>query len=686
MSGSGKTVFQVVKVLNHSSALVAEVKGGDSRTGRLRETREPRMVLEGVGSLWLVTGEKDEPKQVLEDLEELPDVSLPMVSPLSSTIRASSEFELPANVEAFSLPGHFKTTTFTTVTRILAAYSARGIDYEEVIRQLREGRLEIPSREVIAIEVAKGAWLTSHFVRLPSGSYGLSPGADPRALPLKTIENRPDSMKLPSGLLIFLSEPRWSLATEKDVRPESEVIESAERWLGRSKLAADKTPDVGDAVDLLRHHVAATVNDDEKADIAAAARLLAGRQSILDILPQILAKDTGFQKRVQEFELQERERLKESLRSKVEAEIDAEKARLDEIRSEIAEADARLAVAGQRELLLRNEAEKHDEVMKTRIAEAASQLQGNAAAQGDHLRRELDELRDLVLQMPSHSPSVLPARPAEMSEQERPVNDRASAFAEVVEPKADEDARKNIIAGLASATGLTQASVIAILLKSTEQVPLLVGERASGTAADIAAAVGGDDSAVAFCDPSRISWQDLMHDETSGLAAAVAKARANPDTLVPIAICGITNGPCEYWIPQFVESRRVGRLPRNLAIIASAGVDGSRVSVPDSVLRFLMPVEVPDSAKPVRRLFAGSWPADLDANRANLADAIDVLSQSEAFENGALQRAAKTLSRLPRGATMADVAKLLVQQAKWLASISGDGQYEFKNRFKNIEG
>ncbi|WP_092990555.1 hypothetical protein [Rhizobium sp. NFR03] len=639
------------------------------------------MVLDGVGSLWLVTGEKDEPKHVLEDLEELPDFSVPMVSTLSSTIRASSEFELPATVEAFNLPGHFKTTTFVTVTRILAAYSARDIDFEEVVRRLREGRLEIPSREIIAIEVSKGDWLTSHFIRLPSGSYGLSPDADPRALPVKTIENKPDSMKLPSGLLIFLSEPRWSLETEKDVRPEHEVLESAERWLGRSTLAVESAPGDANAVDLLRHHVATTVNDDEKADIAAAARLLAGRQSILDIMPQILAKDPAFQKRVQEFELQEQERLKERLRSKVESEIEAEKARLGEIRAEIAEADARLAVAGQRELLLRNEAEKHDEVMKARIEEAAKQLQGGAIEQTDHLRRELDELRDLVLQMPSHPTTVVVSAAEEIPEPQRPdVNGTA------VGPKADEGARKSILAGLASATGISQADLMAILLKSTDEVPLLVGERASGVAADIVAAIGGEDSAVAFCDPSRISWQDLMHDETSGLAAAVAKAKANPDILVPIAICGITNGPCEYWLPQFVESRRIGRLPRNLAIVASAGIDGSRVSIPDSVLRFLMPVEVTNSAKPVRRLFAGSWPAEFDANRSNLADAIDVLTQSEAFENGSLQRAAKTLSRTPQGMAMAEVAQALVRQAQWLASVSGGGQYEFKNRFKNIEG
>jgi hypothetical protein len=99
-----------------------------------------------------------------------------------------------------------------------------------------------------------------------------------------------------------------------------------------------------------------------------------------------------------------------------------------------------------------------------------------------------------------------------------------------------------------------------------------------------------------------------------------------------------------------------------------------------------MPVEVPDSAKPVRRLFAGTWPAELDADRRNLADAIDVLTQSEAFENGSLQRAAKTLSRAPQGMAMTDLAKPLVRQARWLASVSSGGQYEFKNQFKNIEG
>lgn len=685
MSGSGKTVFQVIKILSHGVAMVAEVREGQSSIGKIRETREPRIVLGGVGSFWLVTGEKDEPKLVLEDLEESRDISLPMVSVLTSRIRASSEFALPANVEAFHSAGQRKITTFATVTRILAAYSPRDITFEEVVVRLREGRLDIPLGEIIAIEVRPGEWLTTQFARLSTGLFGLSPGADPRSLFVTTIENRPESMRLSSGLLVFLSEPRWTLATEKDLRPGQEVLESAERWLARAKLAVDGRPDSGDLVEVLRHHIATTLGPDEKADLSAAARLLAGRQSILDVIPQILARDTAFQERLKEFETAEKERLKEALRFKLETEIEAEKARLAEIRSEIAEAETRLAVAGQRELLLRSEAEKHEEAIRARIVEAATQLHRNVVAQGDHLRRELEELREMVAQIPVPAAAVAYAPPAD---ERPPVEARENVSASPLEAMemADEGARKSIVAGLSSATGLTQADIVAILLKATDEIPVLIGERAAGTAADIVAAVGGEDSAVAFCDPSRISWQDLMRDETSDLAAAVAKAKVNPDLLVPIAICGITNGPCEYWIPQFIESRRAGRLPRNLAIVASAGVDGSRVSVPDSILRFLMPIEVPDRARPVRRLFAGPWSADLDSNRANLADAIDVLSQSEAFESAALQRAAKTLSRVPPGAAMAEVGKAFVRQAKWLASISADGQYEFKNRFKNIEG
>lgn len=684
MSGSGKSVFQVAKLLSHSVAIIAEVKEGDSGVGKIRETRESRMLLGGVGSFWLVTGEKDDRNLVLEDLEETCRPYLPMVSPLTSTIRANAAFELPGKVEAFYSPGQHKIRTFTTVTRLAAGYSPRDIGFDEVVSRLREGSLSIPVGDVIAIEVRPGDWITSQFVRQPSGLYGLAPGVDVRSMLVTTIENRPESMRLPSGLLVFLSQPRWSLAQESDLRPEHEVLQSAEKWLARSKLAADGSHDEsGDIVERLRHFVSTTVHPDEKADLTAAARQLARHQSLLDVMPQLLARDTVFRKRLQEFELQERERLKDALQSKLEAEIQAEKSRLAEIRTEIADAETRLAAAGQREVLLRNEAEKHDEAIRARIAEAAKQIQSSENARDASFREEVGLLREMVSTLKQQAPAVTRGpleAPVIIKAEDRQDNEARA------KRHADEDARKSIVAGLSAAIGLTAADIAAILLRSTEDIPVLIGERASRTAADIVAAVGGEGSAVVFCDPSRISWQDLMRDETSGLAIAVEKAKSNPDVLVPVAVCGITNGPCEYWIPQFVESRRIGRLPRNLAIVASAGVDGMRVSVPDSILRVLMPVEVPDTTKEVRKVYAGCWPADFDFDRGRLADAVDLLSQADTLKADVLQRTAKLLSRTPPGVAMADVGKVFLRHAQWLASISSDGQYEFKNYFKNIEG
>ncbi|MBY3144078.1 hypothetical protein HFO63_00440 [Rhizobium laguerreae] len=644
------------------------------------------MVLGGIGSFWLVTGGKDEPKLVLEDLDEPRQATWPMVSSLTSPIRGNAIFDLPSTVEAFDSPGRRKVISFATVTRILAAYSPRDIRYDEVVVRLRECRLAVPSGEVMAIEVRSGEWLNTQFIRLSSGLYGLSPGADARSIFVTTMENRPETIRLPSGLLIFLSQPRWSFAEEKDLRPEHEVLASAERWLVRSKLALDGSPgDGGDIAEGLRHLVASSVDSEEKADLSAAIRLLAGRQSLLEVMPQMLSKDPAFQERLKQFELEEKDRLKAALQSRLETEIQSEQSRLAEIRSEIAEAETRLALAGQREVLLRGETEKHDETIRARIAEVAKQIHGEANARADGLREEISHLREMVSQMMIPAVAVADA-PTKTEPEPVAVPEKLAPAAPVSVTHAGEDARKAIVSGLSTATGLSPAQITAILLRSTEDIPVLIGEQASGTAADIVAAIGGDDSALAFCDPSRISWQDLLRDETSDLAVAVAKARFHPDVLVPIAICGISNGPCEYWIPQFIESRRIGRLPRNLAIIASAGVDGMRVSVPDSILRFLVPVQVPDKAKPVRKLYAGPWPAELEFNRGRMGEAIDVLSQAGTLDGAALQRTAKILSRAPPGTAMADVGKVFLCHADWLKSISSDGQYDFKKQFKNIEG
>lgn len=673
MAGAGKTVVRVMRVLGHDVAVICEVRDGDTDGGRIRETKDPRIVLGGVDSFWLVTGEKKEQKLFIKR-EETPPRS---VSPLTAPLRASSLFNLPANFDLDSL-GRHDAVSFATVARLPVAYSPRDISHEELVARLRDGILSIPSKkDVNAIEVRPGSWLTQ-FERRPSG-YGLSPSTAVRSVPVATLENRPETMRLSSGLVIYVTQPRWTPKEEVDLRPEHEMLEAVEYWLARATSAIVQSGSDARLVDLFRQYMASTVNAEEKADISAVIGLLSSRQPLVELVSQMMAREPAFQEKLREFEQSERDRLRASLQSRLKEEMQSEKARLSDIRAELADAETKLALATHREGLLRSEAEKHDESIRARIVEVARDLTGEASRETQQLREEVARLRDMISQMTIsavHAARIDPL-PERTQEEDAPVQP-------VI---ATDEARMSIISDLSSAMAMSVADVASIILRSMENIPVLIGSRSSGAAADIAAAIGGEDSAIAFCDPSRISWQDLLRDETSGLAAAVAKARTHPEVIVPVALCGITNGPCEYWVPQFIESRRLGKLPRNLAVIASAGVDGTRVSVPDSVLGYFVPVLVPASSRPARNLFAGAWETDLEVDREKLAEAVDLLSKSDGLEKAALQRAARTLSRTPVGIDMGEVAAALLRHEEWLSSLSGERQQqEFKTYFKNIEG
>lgn len=646
MAGASKTVFRVMRILGHDVAVVCEVRDGETSCGRIRETQDPRIVLGGVDSFWLVTGEKKEQKLFIER-DETP---LPSVSPLPAPLRASSLFNLPAGFD-FNRPGRHDSVSFANVKMLTVSYSPREISYEDLVARLREGRLSIPSdKKVDAIEVRLGTWLTQ-FKRSPSG-YGLSPNTSVRSVPVATLENRPETIRLSSGLVIYTTPPIWTPREEVDVRSEREMLEAAEYWLARATSANVQSGSDTSVVDLLHQYMAGTVNSEEKADLAAVIRLLSSRQSLVEVVSRMMAREPGFQKKLKEFEKSERDRLGATLQSRIEEEMQSEKARLSSIRAELTDAETKLLLITHREGLLRSEVEKHDDSIRAKIVEAARDLVLGTGKEVQQLREEVDRLRNMISQ------TTLAERQADRIDP--PSEETPADEAQVQIAIAAGSVRKNIIFDLSSATGMSVADVASIILRSTEDLPVLIGGKSSAAASDIAAAMGGDDSAIVFCDPSRISWQDFLRDETSGLAMAVAKAHAHSELIVPVAFCGITNGPCEYWVPQFIESRRIGKLPPNLAVIASAGVDGMRVSVPDSVLSYFVPVMVPASSRPARKLFAGAWRIDLEIDKEKLSEALDLLSKPDGLEGAALQRAAKILARTPPGIDMGEVAASLL--------------------------
>ncbi|MDX1195786.1 hypothetical protein GOL94_00035 [Sinorhizobium medicae] len=679
MSVSGKTVYRVRQVVSHDVAIIAEVKDGETNGGKVKETRDSRIILGGVDSFWLVGGEKKEAKFLLPKEDAIsPAFSMGGVSTMAARIQGSSIFKVPKLVNESAAPGKFDAVSFSAATWLKVGYIPPEGSNDETLAALSQGTLHIPLETAVsAIEVRPGQWLTSGFDALPSGRYGLN-RATLRSVATVALENSPEMIRLPHGLVVFVSQPRWSEPKHIDLRPADEIFQSVERWLSRSTAAVSLPGGAGSIApaELLRLLADRAVSDEEKGDLAAVAGLLAMRSELADILPEILGRDPAFRDMLARFEESEKARLRAQLESQLRRETEAGSAHLASLRGEIADAEAKLATFSHRETLLRNETEKHEETLRSRIASAAEGIHGDAVRETASIREEVARLRDEMIQI-----AAAPAAPVPVA---------AVAAEPVVEPipaappspLASDEQRQKTVRELSVATGLTLPELAAVIAMGVDIVPVLVGTDSAAAAVDIATAVAGDDAAIVFCDPTRISLADLINDEHSGLRAAIDKASARPDALVAVALCGITNGPCEYWLPQIIEMRRVGRLPRNLALFASAGADGVRVSVPGSALRHLFPLTATKVARPGAAKFEGLWPSASDPER--FQEAVDFLID-DGLEGVIMQNAAKALARTPAWTKIADLKDVFLRQAKWLSATAAGDEHEHNKYFKDIE-
>lgn len=694
MARSDKKIIRVRHVQGYGVAIVAEVgDDDDGLSGKAQETKNGKIYLGGADSFWLVTGEKKEPHLAPRSEDLQVPVFNTATSALVGRIKGTPNFS--KEMQKLGGTGKPDAVSFATATRLTVGYSPRDMSHKDLVERLRAGRLDIPSQGTVdAIEVRPKTWLVSGFIRQTSGSYGLSPQVPIRAVQSVAIEGKPDWIQLASGLSVFRSPPKWSPATEADLRPDEEILRSAEEWLARAAAAASQADGSGpiDLAGLLKARIAGTVGTDEREDLASALRVLSSRASLLEVIPQLLSHDPDWHKKLQDFEGAERERLSKEVGERLESEAEEERKRLEELRIQVADAETRLVSAAHREVLLRNESEKHEAMLQEKIAEAARRLENGHSGQSQALLAEVGRLRAEVAELARAAEKASAAEvppPLAVTAAPAAPPPAPAATAEEAPAMANDETRLRILRELANDSGLSLAEVVGVLLHSTEDFPVLLGERAAVVAAHFAAAVGGSDAAVVFCDPTRISLSDLLGDELSGFAKAVETARKRPDVLVPVAFCGITNGPCEYWLPQIVEMRRLGRIPRNTAFIASAGTDGMRVSVPKSALRYLFPIRVADGTKsPVGNRFAGHWPIVGKGSSERLQEALDLLTSGKDIEPDFLAAVAKMLSRMPApsGLKMADVAAVLLRQGEWneaLETSAEDGNLRF---FKDIGG
>ncbi len=679
MSVSGKTVYRVKQVLAHDVAIIVEVRNGETQSGKQKETRDSKMALGGTGSFWLVGGEKEQKLVVQKD-----DVSVPAfaggISTMASRIRGSV-FELPKIVNDNAGPGKVDAVSFTTAARLNVGYSPQDGDFGELLSALSEGSLHVPlDASVSAIEVRSGHWLTSGFEALPAGRYGLRQPSL-RSVDTAALENRPETIKLGNGLVVFLSPPKWSEPKGTDLRSEEEIRQSVERWLSRSKEVLSLPGGAGsmEPAELLRLLADRAISDEEKADLASIAGHLSKRSELADILPVILGRDPAFRGRLAAFEESERTRLRTELEERLLRETEVERARLAALRTEVADAEAKLATFSHREALLRSETEKHEETLRSLLVSAAEGIRSESSREAAAIRDEVARLRDDMAQIATAVPAAAePVAPvpvaAEQSEGPIPA----------APPLASDEQRQKTLDALAVATGLTLSEMAAVVATATDVVPVVLGPDSAAAAVDIATAFAGNDAAVVFCDPTKISLTDLLNDEHSGLREAIDKAKERPEALFAAALCSITSGPCEYWLPQIIAMRRVGRLPRNLALVASAGVDGLRVPIPDSTLRHLFPLKPSKAPRPGSAKFEGLWPmTNLDQERVR--EAVDVLAGRE-LEGAAMQAVARALARTPSWMQLSDAVMVFLRQAKWLAATVAGDEHEYDEYFINIEG
>ncbi|WP_143348300.1 hypothetical protein [Ensifer adhaerens] len=637
------------------------------------------MALGGTGSFWLVGGEKEQKLVVQKD-----DVSVPAfaggISTMASRIRGSV-FELPKIVNDNAGPGKVDAVSFTTAARLNVGYSPQDGDFGELLSALSEGSLHVPlDASVSAIEVRSGHWLTSGFEALPAGRYGLRQPSL-RSVDTAALENRPETIKLGNGLVVFLSPPKWSEPKGTDLRSEEEIRQSVERWLSRSKEVLSLPGGAGsmEPAELLRLLADRAISDEEKADLASIAGHLSKRSELADILPVILGRDPAFRGRLAAFEESERTRLRTELEERLLRETEVERARLAALRTEVADAEAKLATFSHREALLRSETEKHEETLRSLLVSAAEGIRSESSREAAAIRDEVARLRDDMAQIATAVPAAAePVAPvpvaAEQSEGPIPA----------APPLASDEQRQKTLDALAVATGLTLSEMAAVVATATDVVPVVLGPDSAAAAVDIATAFAGNDAAVVFCDPTKISLTDLLNDEHSGLREAIDKAKERPEALFAAALCSITSGPCEYWLPQIIAMRRVGRLPRNLALVASAGVDGLRVPIPDSTLRHLFPLKPSKAPRPGSAKFEGLWPmTNLDQERVR--EAVDVLAGRE-LEGAAMQAVARALARTPSWMQLSDAVMVFLRQAKWLAATVAGDEHEYDEYFINIEG
>ncbi|MGV0876455.1 hypothetical protein V6767_04850 [Martelella sp. FLE1502] len=644
------------------------------------------MWLAGVDSYWMVLNEKLEPKAGKKR-----GASRPPVMPAAETAVGilQKARQSGGGMDLSGLNGSApETISFSQCAQLSVGYSLYTSGTAEAVsRFLRDRSVSLPSRAMVdAIEIRENVWLKSWLRKGEAGTCRLDRSVDVRSAETFSIPDPSTAVVLPSGLVLFQPGMQWEGPFRTDLRSDDEVLRSVEKWADRLQATlGEDHPSVENLGALIRQVERRTASNDDLRDLEAVAGILAARPAIREIAPKLLSETPEWKAVSDEMRAAELERMK----AEVEAKAGEETSRLEEElarkRAELADMELRIAQAAHRESVLKAESEAIHKDIEGMIERAARTVAvgdaENASLLADDissLRREVDAVRQRLSEEPARAAAV------EMSAEPQPTDAQQTKLASGVE-------RAEQVEKLAGAIGVSKERLSLFMAWGRSSLlPVFVGEGSARRVIDVARAVGGGEVHAVFCDPTKISMDDIKRSGNGeGLSHALEMARRFPDRIVPIAFCNINRGPCEFWLPELMELRRVGHIPSNMVCFASASTDGMLVSVPRSVLGYLVPFKT--EGVPVGSssdLARDAWPADIAVDVERQREALPLLTTTGVDPSkrpDLFRLAAETISAEigKPGFKVRDLVSASKEQFEWLTAIASGGDHDLIKELQN---
>lgn len=674
-------IVRVKVVLGSDAVLIVDIKEHADVQSPERIVRSSALARGGTDSFWKVSGENIEPKAKSTSKRDQPAPSSPLVSGQSvsfPTFDGTSIRPPPSNV--FGPPSEAQTDikSFKETVRLTVGYRPGRDVAAKLIDALIDGKLKSPIKgRVDVIDLGDGFWLRDSAFIEQDGAYRLATDIEKFAVPVVSLPPEAPTISVGANVILFLDSPQFEDRGTRDFRTEEEVIQSADAWLARISDALKSTDKdrirVSELRGLLTKYANETVEDNQLNDLFATLTILEQRPALIDVLPDLLKRNTAWVAKVQAATDEEVGRRLEALESRFREEALGKQEAIDALDVALRERQDQLLRLGERERAYRDSLEDIEERVSAKIDSAVAKHVAEIPAETNVKREEWLYLKTEVEHIKDRAKFDIEPIPAEPPTATR----IAGVSPREVLPRPQ---RTVVLQALASAASIDEPRLLlGIAFGGAGLLPVFVGSDADLVALTLAKSIS-DEGAAIFCDPTLVSLQDVFSPTAASarsLATAIETARAHPDILVPVILCGLTKAPCEFWLPALLDGQRSGYFPSNLGLFATVSSDGIRVPLPYSLLRAIVPIDIGvERARsvdlPQPMTLGMTWPAwpttpteESRELRVALQDLLEITDRPTIELLGKISNACQALVDIEA----VDLAPIIKEGLDWLAAV-----------------